>query len=183
MSNILAPVSPPYSKPISERLGQYPKRDGYLLKLFRVFANSPRFLAKGVPNLLDRDSPLSMRCREIIILRVTGLMRCEYEWGVHITAFADHVGLSEEQRADTCEPAINPSLWSETECLLLRIVDQLIRHGGLEDVALQALRATWTLEQQLEICALIGTYHTVSNVANIAALSPETFSARFPSQI
>jgi hypothetical protein len=38
----------------------------------------------------------------------------------------------------------------------------------------------WTLEQQLEILALCGAYHTVSFVANTAQLPPEPFGVRFP---
>lgn len=53
----------------------------YLLQLFRVFANSPRFLKKGALNLLDKDSPLTLRQREIVILRVCANNDCEYEWG------------------------------------------------------------------------------------------------------
>lgn len=55
---------------ISKILEKYPRgKDRYLLKLFRVFANSLRFLdKKGVFNLLDVDSPLSLREREIMAL-------------------------------------------------------------------------------------------------------------------
>ncbi|MDF1722500.1 MAG: hypothetical protein P1U65_17645, partial [Minwuia sp.] len=33
---------------------------------------------------------------------------------------------------------------------------------------------------QLEVMALCGTYHTISQVANVAQLPPEAFAARFP---
>ena len=42
-------------------LAKYPGVDGYILSLFRVFANSLRFLKKGAVKLLDPDSGLVVR--------------------------------------------------------------------------------------------------------------------------
>ena len=63
MTHILAPIAEPYSPDVVEAFKSYPQRDGYIIGLFRVFANSLRHLRKGFVNLLDRDSPLSMRER------------------------------------------------------------------------------------------------------------------------
>lgn len=87
MTQSLTPIEEPFSPEIAEILKSYLKRDGYILKLFRVFANSTCFLRKGTVNLLDKESPLPMRLREIVILRVTANKDCECEWGVHVTAF------------------------------------------------------------------------------------------------
>jgi len=72
MKSELKPLDPPYSEEISNALKQYPTQDGYLLKLFRVFANSLRFLSgKGVINLLDERSPLTLAERELVIDRAS----------------------------------------------------------------------------------------------------------------
>jgi alkylhydroperoxidase family enzyme len=181
MSNNLSPVTEPFHDDVAKILETYPKRDGYVLQLFRVFANSVRFLRKGTVNLLDRDSPLPMKQREIVILRVCANNDCEYEWGVHVTAFADHVGLTEAQvRATRLEPA-DSDLWGEEECVLLRVVDQLCANGRVDADTKQPFQDSWSVEQQLEVLALCGNYHTVSFVANTAGLAPEPFGARFPS--
>src|SRR5690606_3127301 len=109
MNPSLAPIPEPFPEDVAAILAGYPKRDGYVLQLFRVFANSIRFLKKGTVNLLDRDSPLPMRLRELVILRVTANNDCEYEWDVHVTAFAAHVGFTDAQVAatrldDPCAP-------------------------------------------------------------------------------
>ena len=88
MSNSLHPIKEPFPEEIASLLAQYPTVDGYLLALFKTFANSQRFLEKGVPNLLDEESPLPLRVREIVILRVTANKNCEYEWGVHVAFLA-----------------------------------------------------------------------------------------------
>jgi len=92
MKNVLSPLEAPYSEEIAAALAQYPQRDGYVLSLFRVFANSARFLKKGVLNLLDKGSPICLMQRELIILRICANNHCEYEWGVHVSAFAKVAG-------------------------------------------------------------------------------------------
>lgn len=182
MSNTLKPIKEPYSTEIADILSQYPQVDGYLLSLFRTFANSQRFLEKGVPNLLDEDSPLNLRIREIVILRVTSNKNCEYEWGVHVTVFSEAAALDKKQVMATRDSAINPTLWSEKEINLMQAIDELCRTGIISGETLTAFEANWTVEQQLEILALCGAYHTVSFVANTARLKNEPFGANFPNQ-
>ncbi len=178
MTNILQPLEPPYSEAISTTLSQYPTQNGYLLSLFRTFANSERFLKKCIPNLLDNESPLSLRTREIIILRVTANKHCEYEWGVHVAVFSKAAQLSEKQITATLND--DETCWSVEEQRLLAVVDQVCETATLEENILKQFQKDWTQEEQLEIIALIGTYSTISSVANIAQLSPEKFAARFP---
>lgn len=176
----LAPIDEPFSAEVADILNAYPKRDGYILKLFRVFANSTRFLKKGTLNLLDRDSPLSMRQREIIILRVTAKNNCEYEWGVHVTAFAQHVGLSETQVHATYLGDHRDTCWDSEEGLLIQAVDELCDLGRVTQTTYELVKSRFTVEQQLEVFALCGNYHTVSFVANTASLPNESFAATFP---
>lgn len=180
MSNVLTPLEPPFSPQVAELLARYPKVGDSYLSLFRTFANSTRFLEKGVTNHLDKASPLDLRQREIAILRTTARLRCEYEWGVHVAIFARAAGFSDDQIAATCLREIDPYLWARDEVLLLRCVDRIQDAGTLDDDLKARFEAQWSLEQQLEIIALCGTYRTVSSVANIARLPGEPFAARFP---
>jgi alkylhydroperoxidase family enzyme len=178
MSNTLAPLDPPFPADVAPILARYPQQQGYILSLFRTFANSPRFLAKAVPNLLDKDSPLALRTREIVILRTTANRHCEYEWGVHAAIFAKAAKLTEEQvRATVID---DDECWSESEFALIRAVDQLCEGAMLDDDTLIQFRADWENKMQLEILALVGNYTTISLVANVAGLPPEPFSRRFP---
>ncbi len=180
MTHILKPLPDPLPDDVSAVLAAYPKQDGYILQLFRTFANGLRFLKKGVPNLLDRESPLTLRERELVILRVAAIRGCEYEWGVHVAAFQRAAGLTDAQVAATCDPDVDLSLWSDTEALLLTCIGQLCDRGRMDDQTRDRFEATWTVEQQLEIFALGGAYHTVCFVANTARLPREPFAASFP---
>lgn len=181
MRHTLAPISEPYSPEVVAEFRNYPQRNGYIIGLFRVFANSLRHLRKGFVNLLDRDSPLSLREREIVILRISANNRCEYEWGVHVAAFGEHAGLTREQIEATVCSNHTPSCWNARESLLIQALDELCAQGRMEPKTLDAFRDTWTLEQQLEICSLAGNYHAIAFVANSSELPLETFAARFPS--
>jgi alkylhydroperoxidase family enzyme len=178
-SNSLKPLEPPYSQEVGELFERYPKREGYILRLFRVFANSERFLKKGTVNLLDRESPLSMRQRELVILRVTANNNCEYEWGVHVAAFGAHIEFGEVEIDATRHGDHLTACWEATESLLVEVVDELCASGTLNDCLVQRFQANFSKEQQLEVMALCGNYHTVSFVANVSRVALEDFSARF----
>jgi len=178
MSNSLVPIEAPFPPDVASILAKYPQQDGYILSLFRTFANSPRFLTKAVPNLLDKGSPLTLRTREIVILRTTAKRRCEYEWGVHVAIFARAARLTEDQvRATVLD---DTECWSPSERGLISAVDQLCDTAILDDKTGAQFREDWNVQEQLEILALVGNYTTISLVANVASLPREPFAARFP---
>ena len=181
--HVLKPLEPPFAPEITEILKGYPQDEsGYILKLFRVFANSVRFATtKGVSNLLDKDSPLSLREREIVILRVTANANCEYEWGVHVSVFSEAARLTEEQVAASRSGASDAGCWNEQESVLIECVDQLCERSTIDGEAHRRFREIWTVEQQLEILSLCGNYHLVSFVANTSRIDNEPWAAVFPS--
>ena len=176
----LTPIQEPFSSEIGAILKAYPSKDGYLLQLFRVFGNSARFLTKGVLNLLDKDSPLTMRQREIVILRVTARNHCEYEWGVHVAAFAEHAKLNEDQVRASYLSDHTASCWGDEESVLIQAIDELCDTGRVSTVTYESFKSFFDVKQQLEIFALCGNYHTVSFVANTAGLANEPFANVFP---
>ncbi|MEM1230320.1 MAG: carboxymuconolactone decarboxylase family protein [Pseudomonadota bacterium] len=171
----LTPRPEPYPPEIAGMLERYPRGpDGRLLSLFRVFAQSARFLGgRGPANLLDAASPLSLRERELVILRVTARARCSYEWGVHVAAFAQRAGLTATQITATAQRDASADCWEPQEILLLRCVDALCDGADLPAELKAPFQDHWSLAQQLEITALCGTYQTIAMVANLAALAPE----------
>ncbi len=181
MTHRLEPLEPPFPEDIAEILEKYPQSDGHILSLFRVFANSKRFLLdKGVVNLLDKNSPISLREREIVILRVCANNNCEYEWGVHVSVFATAAQLNEEQVAATKLGGATEACWETKDQLLIQAIDELCKLSKIQDSTYSEFQKHWNLEQQLEILALCGNYHTISFVANSARLDNEHFGAKFP---
>ena len=67
------------------------------LVLFTTMARDRRLFFKFFNSgLLDRGH-LTIRQREIVIDRVTASCGAEYEWGVHVSVYAEKAGLTEKQ--------------------------------------------------------------------------------------
>jgi alkylhydroperoxidase family enzyme len=175
----LAPLSPPYAPDIAEQFDRI-MRGAPPLVLFRVMASQPRAWEKfRGGGLLDRG-PLSLREREIVIDRTCALNRCEYEWGVHVTAFAQAAHLTEEEIRATVHGSADAPCWSEAEKAMLAAVDALHHRSTLSEVEFAALKAHFDDAKILEIIQLCGFYRTVSYLCNGLALPLEANAARFP---
>ena len=69
--------------------------------------------------------------------------------------------------------------WSNTDRLLLRCVDALCGEARIDSADYSSFQQHWTREQQLEVFALCGNYHTISFVANSTGLENESFAPGF----
>jgi len=178
MSRVAA-LEPPYAPEIQEQFDRI-MRGAPPLMLFRTIASSPRAWEKfRAGGLLDRG-PLSLREREIVIDRTCARTSCEYEWGVHVAAFAEAAHLTEQQvRATVLEDA-GASCWSAAEQALIAAVDALHDRATLSDAEFKALAAHYGDAKIFEIILLCGFYRTVSYFANGLDLPLEQKAARFP---
>ena len=175
----IAPLSPPYAPEIAEQFDRI-MRGAPPLVLFRAMASQKRAWEKfRGGGLLDRG-PLSLREREIVIDRTCALNACEYEWGVHVTAFAQAAHLTEEEVRATVHGGAGAPCWSEAEAAMLAAVEALHHRATLSDAEFAALRAHYDDAKILEIIQLCGFYRTVSYLANGLALPLEPNAARFP---
>jgi alkylhydroperoxidase family enzyme len=175
----IAPLQPPYEPEIQ---GQFDRimRGKPPLALFRVVARSARAWEKfRAGSLLDKG-PLSLREREIVIDRTCARTGCEYEWGVHVAAFAAAARLTDEQVHATVCGAADAPCWSAAEQALIAAVDALHARATLSDAEFKALSAHYDDAKIFEIILLCGFYRTVSYLANGLALPLERTAARFP---
>jgi len=175
----IAPLEPPYASEIQQQFDRI-MRGAPPLMLFRVIAGNARAWEKfRAGGLLDRG-PLSLREREVVIDRTCARTGCEYEWGVHVSAFAEAAHLTDAQvRATVLEGADAPC-WSAAEQALIAAVDALHVRASLSDDEFKALSAHYDDAKILEIILLCGFYRTVSYLANGLDLPLEAKAARFP---
>jgi alkylhydroperoxidase family enzyme len=175
----IAPLEEPYEPEIQAQFDRV-MRGAAPLMLFRVMAANPRAWEKfRAGSLLDRG-PLSLREREIVIDRTTALTKCEYEWGVHVTTFAQAAHLTEEQVRATVLGDADAPCWSAAEQALIAVVDALHHRATLSDAEFELLSAHYDDAKIFEIILLCGFYRTVSYLANGLDLPLETKAARFP---
>ncbi|MGZ5904212.1 MAG: carboxymuconolactone decarboxylase family protein [Reyranella sp.] len=176
----ITPAEPPYEPAIAAELERIMPPGVPPLMLFRTLAQSPRIFAKMFAGGLLDKGPLGLRQREIVIDRTTAKLGCEYEWGVHITLFAERVGFTAEHVAATATGPDDAACWTPEEQALIALVDDLVDRRTI-------LPATWTQlathfdeTQILEAIALVGYYHTISFLCVGLELPLESYAARFP---
>ena len=173
----IAPLIPPYDAETQAAFDAITPPGQTPLLLFRTVAVSRRIYRRfRAGGLLDRGA-LSLREREIVILRVCGRNVCEYEWGVHVAVFGTKAGLSAEQFAATVDG--RAAGWSPREAVLLGACDELDAGTRLTDPTWTHLREHFDEPQVLELIALTGFYRTVCLYANALQLPLEPFAARF----
>jgi alkylhydroperoxidase family enzyme len=176
----LAPLAEPFPAEAAAVLEKMTFGMPTPLALFRTIAHNPRVLDRvRMGGLLDKGS-LSLRQRELMILRICALLGAEYEWGVHVQIFQPHTGMSEAQIADTTRLAVDPALWREDEKLILALADALKESARLDDGLYQELEKTFSAAQLMELVALAGFYHLISFFIGAFAIANENGAPRFP---
>jgi alkylhydroperoxidase family enzyme len=176
----ISPAVPPYPESIQTRLDTLMPSGVEPLWLFRVMARDERLFSRSIGSgLLDRGH-LTLREREIVILRVCANNRSQYEWGVHVTAFSERAGLTPEQVAATADKHASAPCWGERDQLLLRLCDALQEGTTLTDALWNQLAAAFTAEKILELLLLNGFYRTICILTNSLQMPLEPFAARFP---
>src|SRR6478672_6517686 len=94
--NRIPPLDPPYPAQMQADFDKI-MRGAPPLLLFRTVARNPRVLQRMMAGgLLDRGS-ISLRSRELMILRTCARCGAEYERGVHIATFGAKAEWTPEQ--------------------------------------------------------------------------------------
>ncbi len=152
------------------------------LALFRVMARNAVLsdrAATFAATFLGRRSTLSLRDREVVICRVTARCRAEYEWGVHVAAFAADAGFGEAQVRAIAGATREIAALTERDRLLVRMVDALEATADIDDALWSELTAGWSSEQLIELLFLAGWYRSISYVCNAARVPLEAWQRRF----
>jgi alkylhydroperoxidase family enzyme len=176
----LKPLPQPWPEAIAHLLARYPQGPEGPIALFRTLAHSERILRKvAAAGVLDRGSPLTIREREILILRVSSNACCVYEWGIHVISYARKAGLDTVHVADTRAIRPDETLWNESERLLFAVADQLHAECNIDDALWTALNLHWNTQQIMEMLLLCGFYRTISYFNNVLRIAPEPGAPTF----
>ena len=149
------------------------------LILFRTIAASPRAWKRFRGGSLLDDSLFDPREREIIINRACARAACEYEWGVHVVAFAKAASLSRADIEATLAPPGATGHWSPREQVLVDTIDALHDDCTLSPAQFEALRSHLADDQIFEILMLAGFYRMVAYISRALDLPLEETAARF----
>lgn len=176
----IEPAAPPYSEPIQSRFDSFMPRALPPLVLFRTMARDERLFSRFFgATLLDKGN-VSVRERELTILRVCANNRSEYEWGVHVAIFANQASFTPEQLFATRHGSPQDSCWSESDRRLLRLCDTLHASCELPSALWEELRAVYSETAMLELLMLNGLYRMVSLLTVSLQMPLEPWAKPFP---
>lgn len=99
---------------------------------------------------------LSVRQRELLVLRVAELRQCEYEWAQHAVLAVD-AGLSDDEVARIKAGPDSPG-WSALERALLAATDELVQDARIADATWATLAAELDDRQLLDVVFTVGAY-------------------------
>ena len=179
----IAPLEPPFEGELGALLAKMtPPGTPNVLALFRTLAKNPalaeRMMATG-GHFLGKGSSLPLRDREIVIERTCARCGAEYEWGVHVAAFAKTARLTDaEVRATVTWPPSDA--WAANEAALIAMVDALHETSTIDDAIWDELSRHYDEAQRIELVMLAGWYHAISFVCNALRVPLESWQARLP---
>ncbi|HZD25304.1 MAG TPA: carboxymuconolactone decarboxylase family protein [Alphaproteobacteria bacterium] len=179
----IEPVNPPYAEAVQALFDRLPASWSPPFRLFTVLARDERLLLRftgGAVSYLE-PSHVTLRQREVLLLRVTGRCRCAYEWGLRAHYFAGEAGLGDAQLRASVHGETDDPAWSPDDRLLVRLADELHDTVSISDALWADLRAAFTEEAILQLIMMAGYYRTVAYIANGTRLPLEPKVARsFP---
>ncbi len=178
-SNRIAALKPPYSPEIQSDFDLV-MRGAPPLALFRTIARNPRVLTRMMRGgLLDRGS-LSIRQREIMILRTCARCEAEYEWGVHVAIYAGKAELNAADLQTLAHGLAGKPDWEPADRLIVELADTLHATLDVDDELWARLRAHFAEDQLIELLALAGQYRTVAYYLRVLRVPREAFAPGFP---
>lgn len=158
----------PYPANVQAAFDRMPRSWMPPFRLFTTLARHAelfeRFI-RGAPAYLP-GTHLTIRQREVLLLRVTARCRCNYEWGMRVHYFADEAGLSAAQIHASVHGDAGGPCWNAEEAVLVRLADELHGNCDIGDELWSALRPMFGDEAILELLMIAGYYRTVGYLAN-----------------
>jgi alkylhydroperoxidase family enzyme len=164
----IAPVSPPFAPNVQALFDRLPASWSPPFKLFTVLARDERLLLRFTGSSVSylQPSHVTVRQREILLLRVTARCRCAYEWGMRVHYFAAEAGLSEAQVYASVHGDADDASWQPDDKVLVQLADELHDTVSISDALWSKLRAALSEEAVMQLLLMAGHYRTVAYIAN-----------------
>ena len=126
-------------------LAQYPE----LARAYHVFNGHVLFATS-----------LSLRQRELLVLRVAAIRQSDYEWKQHAVLGAD-VGLSDDEIARIAEGP-DADGWPAIDAAMVRAVDELLADAKIRDTTWATLAEELDVHQLMDLVFTVGAYDALA---------------------
>jgi 4-carboxymuconolactone decarboxylase len=149
-------------------------RRGRLINIYRMLLNSPPLAESWFnhSNAVRWKTTLDGRLREIVIIRMGHLARCDYVLRQHVPSLALADGLT---RAE-CDALANwqgSKFFDARERAALAYADTMTRDIAVPDDVFAAVKRNFNDRQIVELTVLIGTYNMNARVLRALELDLE----------
>ncbi len=141
-------------------------KQGRVFNIFKTMANHPDLAKRWMvfANHILGKSSLSVRDRELVILRIGYLCQAGYEWGQHVQ-IARQAGMTDDEIRSCKTGSQTPGI-SELDQLLLKATDELHADAHVSDETWAGLSKTYDTKQMMDLVFTIGQYNLVSMALN-----------------
>lgn len=148
-------------------------KQGRVFNIFRTLANHPALAKRWMvfANHILGKSTLSVRDRELLILRIGWLCQAVYEWGQHVQ-IARQAGMSDEEIRSARTGPDTAGL-SELDQLLLQATDELHADAFVSDSTWQSLQQHYNTQQLMDLVFTVGQYNLVCMALNSFGVQPD----------
>lgn len=154
--------------------------EGRGIAVSRTFSKYPKLNEKWSPRqtFINRNSKLTPRHREMLILRMGWNCRAEYEWAKHVGT----VGRARDHGLDPVNIAEGPQAkaWDPFESNILRVADDLYRDAIVSDSTWRALTDRFDTGLAMSAVFTSSDYRAISLSLNTYGVQLEEGDERFP---
>lgn len=168
-SHRVAPLSPAEWSEAQREVMKPFVAQGRVFNVFATLLNHPDLFRRWLvfANHVLGKSTLTLRDREILILRTAWLAQCDYEWRQHV-GIARNAGMADDEIRSIRDRAAadDASPLTEKERLLVRAADELKHDTHLSDATWQGLTAHYDTRQIMDIVFTVGQYHMLAMALN-----------------
>ncbi|MBJ7332074.1 MAG: carboxymuconolactone decarboxylase family protein [Solirubrobacteraceae bacterium] len=180
----IAPLPEPWSEEDEASIlrWRHPENHHDPLLLTRVLQRHPKIARRlrDMGQSIYLSGQLDAHDRQVAIMRICALVRCEYEWGGQAAFWGPRTGLSEADCDALVLSSADDVRWTEREVAVIAAVDELEETGSWGEDTWATLRTWHSEEAMLELLAAIGWYRTICTYCNTLALDLEPWMRRWP---
>lgn len=122
----------------------------------------------GVAQIYLTAGEMSIRDRELAILRLAWLSQAPFEWGSHVM-IAKRNGVTAEEIEQIIEGSSSPA-WSKRDRAIVRAIEELHFDSMITDETWADIQEFYNDKKQIELVILAGQYKTVAYYQNVLRL-------------
>lgn len=133
------------------------------LHIFRHMANAPQCFQPLMDTVvgLNKDAALSLRDREIALLRSVSSCIGEYEWAQH-ESFAREAGMGDEHLQAIRDANVDAACWEESDRDTLQFTNEVIANVKASDAIYDKIASRLNASQIAELLLVIGFYRALA---------------------